>query len=91
MSDSVARNLSGFEVGYRSLIEWDELAAKPTGLMAELTGDLSIRWLTNAKPHDIRRASQERHIKVASFRRITATYPGVSTPAAGSSYGDLSL
>ena len=37
----------------------------------------------NTKPHDDRRASQDRHIAVASFRRVTATSAGALSPALG--------
>jgi len=35
------------------------------------------------KPNDDRRALQGRHINVASFRRVTATYARVLAPALG--------
>jgi len=38
----------------------------------------------NAKPHDNRGASQDRHIAVASFRCVTATRAGGWSPASGS-------
>jgi hypothetical protein len=47
--------------------------------------------ITNAKPRDHRGAVQDRHIAVASFRRVTATCAGVSLPAVGSSCSDFHL
>ena len=38
----------------------------------------------NAKPRDDRGASQDRHVAMASFRRVTATYAGAWLPASGS-------
>jgi len=51
-----------------------------TSTFLEIT-DIQQSIRTNAKPHDDRRASQDRHIAVASFRRVTATYAGVLSPA----------
>jgi len=39
---------------------------------------------TNAKPHDCRGASRDRHIAMASFRCVTATCAGFWSPASGS-------
>jgi len=39
--------------------------------------------LTNAKPHDDRGASQDRHIAVASFRYVIVTCAGRWSPAVG--------
>ena len=79
----VANSNASGTVRYRKRLS----GAHPTS-HAVPTGSSSI---TNAKPRDHRGAVQDRHIAVASFRRVTATCAGVSLPAAGSSCSDFHL